>query len=104
MAATPAEYILGAVRCVACSDAQTERTFTQLAKKHQMVDRMALRFRHDEGGRVVVEGEGANRVGRYTIRGTCARSEEWWDLELTRTYTPLARPLQRAESEGLTCV
>lgn len=74
------------------------------AKKHQMVDRMALRFRRSDDDKgddkgVVVEGEGTNRVGRYYIRGTCSRSGSGWELELTRTYTPLARPLQRADSE-----
>mmetsp|Transcript_21017 Transcript_21017/g.66022 ORF Transcript_21017/g.66022 Transcript_21017/m.66022 type:complete len:390 (+) Transcript_21017:103-1272(+) len=69
------------------------------AKKHQMVDRMALRFRRD-GGDAVVEGEGSNRVGQYALRGTCTPNGAAWDLELTRTYTPVAR-LPRADAEGL---
>lgn len=71
------------------------------AKKHQMVDRMRLRFRRDDQA-VVVEGEGTNRVGRYELKGTCTRSGEGWDLELTRMYTPGApRPsLTRADTDS----
>ncbi|KAJ8599007.1 hypothetical protein CTAYLR_007671 [Chrysophaeum taylorii] len=72
------------------------------AKKHQMVDRMALRFRRDETG-VQLDGEGANRVGRYSLQGSCSRNGDAWDVELTRTYTPHARPLvvPRADGENL---
>ncbi|KAJ1462454.1 hypothetical protein M885DRAFT_505308 [Pelagophyceae sp. CCMP2097] len=56
------------------------------AKRSQMVDRMSLRFTQD-GDDCTCEGDGANRVGGYVLRGTLKRSGAGWDVELQRTYT-----------------
>mmetsp|Transcript_20227 Transcript_20227/g.62540 ORF Transcript_20227/g.62540 Transcript_20227/m.62540 type:complete len:371 (-) Transcript_20227:1113-2225(-) len=56
-------------------------------KKNQIVDKMTLRFRSDENG-ATGDGEGSNRVGRYTTEVTkCERKGRGFALELSRTYT-----------------
>ena len=63
-------------------------------KRHQMVDRMALRFTAGEPGvSCTLEGEGSNRVGKYVVKGSGTRSGEGWDLDLLRIYTPTAPSL-----------
>lgn len=63
------------------------------SKRHQMNDKMALTFGRGEGEEVVVKGEGSNRVGAFTIQGTCTRGEEGaWTMRMERIYTPMARP------------
>jgi len=69
-------------------------------KKQQMVDRMVLRFESikseednnadAENEKIIGQGEGTNRVGRYTLDVTCRKEDGSWELELTRIYTPLA--------------
>ena len=69
-----------------------------MVKKQQLVDRMALRFRR-EGDAVVGEGEGSNRVGRYSLEAECEKTGSTWEVEVRRTYRPVAVPLARQDSE-----
>ena len=66
-----------------------------VAKKQQIVDRMTLKFWKD-GDEVKGDGDGSNRVGRYTMEASCTKTNGSWDVELTRTYT--GGPLPRQDS------
>jgi len=66
-----------------------------LQKKQQIVDRMALRFVLNDDGAVVGDGDGGNRVGRYSLEiHKCERAGRSWDVEMTRIYTGPALPRQ----------